>query len=124
MAGGKLSTTIGRWAYNQRMAGNLAESLLDGTTLDFVGLAEVCERFGVSELYVFGSVARNEALPASDIDLLYVLAPGCHLGFSINRLEDELASLFGRRVDLVSKTSLHPGLRAVVLSEAKALHVA
>lgn len=87
-------------------------------------LADVCERYGLAELSVFGSVARGNATAASDVDLLYVLAPGRHLGFSLNRLEDELSELFGRPVDLVSKAALHPGIRDHVLAEARALHVA
>lgn len=89
---------------------------VDGARLD-----EVCRRYGVVELSVFGSVARGEARPDSDVDLLYVLAPGSHLGFSINRLEDELSEVFGRRVDLVSKTAVHQSMRAAVLSDARRL---
>lgn len=87
-------------------------------------LAEICARYGVVELSVFGSVARGEARDNSDLDLLYVLGPGQHLGFSINQLEDELSALFGRRVDLVSKKALHRAIRDDVLAEARMLHAA
>lgn len=53
-----------------------------GLTVDPERLAEVCERYGVEELAVFGSVARGEASADSDVDLLYVLAPGARLGFA------------------------------------------
>ncbi len=98
--------------------------VIAGTVVDRARLAEVCERYGVAELSVFGSVARGEARPDSDLDLLYVLAPGRHLGFSINRLEDELAELFGRSVDLVSKSALHRVIRDDVLAEARSLYAA
>jgi len=42
-----------------------------GQVVDEARLARVCRRFGVAELAVFGSVARGEASPGSDIDLLY-----------------------------------------------------
>ena len=100
----------------------LFEPVIDGQSIEHARLAEVCERFGVSELSLFGSAARGEAGPGSDIDLLYVLAPGSRLGFGISRLEDELTELFGRPVDLVSKRSLHRLLRDSVLSEAKLLY--
>lgn len=87
-------------------------------------LAEVCERYGVAELLVFGSVARATATAESDVDLLYSMAPGRALGFAINRLEDDLSELFGRRVDLVSKRSLHRLLRDTVLAEAQTLYAA
>ena len=87
-------------------------------------LARVCAEFGVAELTVFGSVARGEAREDSDLDLLSVLSPGRHLGFSINRLEDELSELFGRPVDLVSKAALHRTIREHVLADARELYVA
>lgn len=101
-------------------------------TLDVVGefavdaarLVDVCERYGVAELAVFGSVARGVATPTSDVDLLYVMASGRSLGFSINRLEDELAEVFGRGVDLVAKRAIHRMLRNTVLSEARTLYAA
>jgi predicted nucleotidyltransferase len=36
-------------------------------------LAELCQKYGIAELSVFGSVARGDARPDSDVDLLYVL---------------------------------------------------
>lgn len=95
-------------------------------TIDVDGtrLAELCRRYGVAELAVFGSVARGEATDESDVDLLYVLEPGSQLGFGINDLEDELAALFGRPVDLVSKRTLHRLLRDQVLSDARTLYAA
>jgi uncharacterized protein len=92
--------------------------------VDASRLRELCEHYGLVELAVFGSRARGEAQPESDVDLLYVLAPERRLGFSINRLEDELAELFGHPVDLVSKKALHPRLRPRVLAEARVLYAA
>jgi predicted nucleotidyltransferase len=57
-----------------------------------------------------GSVARG-AGATSDVDILYVLAPDVRLGFAVNDLEDELAALLGRPVDLVSKRALHRLIR-------------
>ncbi len=98
--------------------------VIDGREIDLARLAEICRRFGVVELAAFGSTARDEATPDSDVDLLYVMAPDRRLGFAIDRLEDELADLFGRKVDLVSKASLHRLLRDEVLSEARTLYAA
>jgi predicted nucleotidyltransferase len=71
-----------------------------------------------------GSTARGEAKPDSDIDLLYDVAPGARLGWELVDLIDELAVLFGRPVDLVSRRSVHPLIREAVLSEAKEIHAA
>ncbi len=84
-------------------------------------LREICERYGIAELEVFGSVARGEARPDSDVDLLFVLRPDARLGFGLFRLEDELAELFGRRVDLLAKDSVHHLLRDAILADAKLL---
>ncbi len=97
---------------------------VNGSIVDLARLAEVCERYGIGELLVFGSVARATATAGSDVDLLYVMAPGRALGFAINRLEDDLSDLFGRKIDLVSKRMLHRMLRDMVLAEAQTLYAA
>ncbi|MBS1846819.1 MAG: nucleotidyltransferase family protein [Actinobacteria bacterium] len=96
----------------------------DLLAVDSDALSRICERYGIAELSVFGSVARGTVRRDSDVDLLYVLAPGRHLGFSINDLEDELSKLFGRRVDLVARSALHRMIRDEVLAEARTLHAA
>ena len=45
-------------------------------------LADLCRKYGIAELAVFGSVARGDAGPDSDVDLLYVRVPGNDLGMS------------------------------------------
>ena len=89
----------------------LLRSELTGTRLIRRVWLRSCQRYGIAELAVFGSIARGDASPDSDIDLFYVLAPGARLGFGIDDLEDELAGLFGRDVDLVAKKAVHPLLR-------------
>ncbi len=97
---------------------------IDGHTVDPARVAEICQRYGIAELAVFGSVARGDAGPDSDVDLLYVLAPGARLGFGIDDLEDELADLFGRAVDLLARKALHPLLRDGIDELAKTLYAA
>jgi hypothetical protein len=63
-------------------------------------------------------------MPTGEARMLYVMAPGRSLGFAINRLGDELTTLFGRRIDLVSRRSLHRLLRDRVLAEAQTLYAA
>jgi uncharacterized protein len=45
-------------------------------------VAELCQKYGIAELSVFGSVAREDAGPDSDVDLLCVRVPGNDLGTS------------------------------------------
>lgn len=95
-----------------------------GLEVDMQRLDELCRRYGVARLEIFGSMARGDGNEESDIDLLYELAPGATLGWEIEDLEAELRGLFGRPVDLVSKRSLHRRLRPAVLAEARELYAA
>ena len=62
---------------------------------------------GVSGLRVFGSVARGEDRPGSDVDLLADLPPGMSL-FGLGRVQAELEAILGTRVDLVPAGDLKP----------------
>ena len=95
---------------------------VDGVQVDEERLAAIADRYGISELRIFGSRARRTGRPDSDIDILYTLQPGCRLGWEIEQLADELGDLFGRHVDLVSMRALHPLLRESVLAEARQLY--
>ncbi len=75
-----------------------------GLDVDDEQLLDVCSRFGVARLEVFGSTGRGESQPDSDVDLLYVLKPGARLGWRIEDLADELSAILGRPVDLVSRS--------------------
>lgn len=98
--------------------------VIEGRQVDRARVAAICARYGVAELAVFGSFARGDSNAASDVDLLYTLAPGQRLGFAINRLEDELAELFGRRVDLVARNAVHPMLRDQIEAQAHTVYAA
>jgi predicted nucleotidyltransferase len=87
-------------------------------------LAELCRKYGIAELAVFGSVARGDAGPDSDVDLLYVRVPGNDLGMAYFDLQEDLERLFGRRVDLVAKDGLHRVIRDQVLADALVLYAA
>ena len=73
---------------------------------------------------IFGSVARGTDEPTSDLDILYELRPGRRLGWEIEDLADELSGLFGRPIDLVSRSALHRSLRDAVLAEAQQFYAA
>ena len=91
---------------------------------DVERLREVCQRYGIVRLEVFGSSARGTAGPGSDIDLLYTLAPDVRLGWEIEDLASELAAVLGRPVDLVSRRALNARIRDQVLQEAQPFYAA
>jgi DNA polymerase beta domain protein region len=92
--------------------------------IDASRLAELCRRYGISRLEVFGSVARGEQRPDSDVDLLYTLEGGRALGWEVEDLVESLTEVFHRPVDLVSRRSLHPMIRDRVMAEAETLYAA
>ena len=74
-------------------------------------------RYGIRRIRVFGSVARGEARPDSDIDLLVDYEPG-HGGFAFVDFCEGVERLLRRRVDVVTERSLHPLVRDKVLAQA------
>ena len=97
---------------------------MDPYEVDLARVADICRRYGIARLEVFGSAGRGELRSDSDLDLLYDLVPGARLSWNIETLTDELSAAFGRSVDLVSRKALHPRLRDVVLAEARPLYAA
>lgn len=70
-------------------------------------LTEFCQRWNVIELALFGSVLRDDFRPNSDIDILITFAPEAKRGvFALAQMQEELESMFGREVDLVSKRAI------------------
>lgn len=80
-------------------------------------ILRVAARHGARNMRVFGSVARGEAGPDSDLDFLVDLEPGRSL-FDLGGLLMDLQSLLGRRVDVVTESGLRARIRERVLSEA------
>jgi uncharacterized protein len=75
------------------------------------------ETFGVRSLAVFGSTARSEAGPTSDIDVLVEFVEPVGL-FKFLDVKDYLESLLGCEVDLVTQDALKRQLRGEILQEA------
>lgn len=96
-----------------------------GTELPEDKVAEICRRYQVKELAVFGSAARGEMRPDSDIDLLVDFLPEARPGLlGLSAMMRELSALLGRRVDLAVKPALKPLIRPEVLSEAQVIYAA
>ena len=90
-------------------------------------LARVCRKYGIRRLGLFGSAARGELKPGSDIDLLVEFEPDSSTSlFDYPTLRRELSALFGGRpVDLVPPEALrNPHRRKAILADMKVLHEA
>lgn len=77
-----------------------------------------CRQYGARRIRVFGSVARGEERPDSDIDFLVDLPRGYDLFKQRMPLAERLAEITGRRLDMIPEHELNRHIRAAVLQEA------
>jgi hypothetical protein len=91
-----------------------ADELLKARRLEILSLAR---KYGAHNVRIFGSVARGEARPDSDIDFLVELEPGRSL-FDLGGLVYELRNLLGIEVDVVTEKGLRHRIRESILREA------
>jgi uncharacterized protein len=80
----------------------------------------IAQQHGATRVRVFGSWARGEQGPGSDLDLLVEMAPGRSL-LDLVAIKQDLEDLLHFPVDVVTERSLSPYLRGRVLAEAAAL---
>jgi predicted nucleotidyltransferase len=79
----------------------------------------VLNNYGVRSIRLFGSFARGEGSPGSDVDLLVEFEPAAHVGlFEFIRLKNELSELLGCTVDLATPGALHKAMKDDILKEA------
>lgn len=83
-------------------------------------ILRIAAKYGASNVRVFGSVARGEAGPESDVDLLVELEPGRSLLDHVALLQD-LEDILSRKIDVVNEKALHHCIRDRVLREATPL---
>lgn len=83
-------------------------------------ILQIAEKHGVSDIRVFGSVARGEANPDSDIDFL-IDAPNPTTAWFPGGLIADLEELLGRHVDVVERDAIRPAIRERILKEAVAI---
>ena len=81
---------------------------------------DLAARHGARDLRIFGSVARDESGPVSDLDLLVKMEEGRSL-FDLSALVLDLREVLGIKVDVVSEDGLYWLLRRRILKEARPL---
>lgn len=86
-------------------------------------LADICRRYYVQRLALFGSVLREDFSAESDVDVLVTFEPDAPIGFlALGQMRRELEALFNRPVDLVPQDGLKPWIRDDVLASAEAIY--
>ncbi|MBM9612705.1 nucleotidyltransferase family protein [Desulfobulbus rhabdoformis] len=83
-------------------------------------ILNIAHAHGLLNVRIFGSVARGEDTPNSDIDFLVDLETGCSL-LDIGGALIQLEQLLERKVDIVTERGLHWYLREKILNEAQSL---
>jgi len=89
--------------------------------LDTLQINKICQQNGISFLGLFGSFARGDFSPSSDVDLLveYKVTPSLlEKGRIINQFQD----LFKRDIDLVTRKNIKERLKPYILKDIKVLH--
>jgi uncharacterized protein len=91
--------------------------------IDHEKLLALCRARGVQKLSLFGSVVRDDFDPVkSDIDILVEYLPGRHPGTRHFDFQDELASMFGRKIDLCTPPMLGDYIRSDALANTRVLY--
>ena len=89
-------------------------------------VSDLCRRWRIKELSLFGSLARGDAGPASAADVLVTFQPDEHRDpWDMVDLRDELARLFGRSVDVVVEGAIrNPIRRQSIMRDKRRLYAA
>lgn len=95
--------------------------------VDARALAAICRKYGVKKMSLFGSAARNELRPESDVDLLVEFKRSSKTTyFDFARLQDELSPLFGKRKVHIAGPEIleNPYRRKAILPDLRTLYEA
>jgi len=96
------------------------------TFLDSLDIAPFCKRWKIREFAIFGSILRDDFKPESDVDVLVTFSQAAEWGlFDHVQMRNELESLLGRKVDLVTRRALEQTqnhiLRERIMNSAKVI---
>lgn len=83
-------------------------------------ILRIAASYGARNVRIFGSAARGEAGPESDLDILVELETGRSL-LDIVAIKQDLEDLLGCKVDVVTEAAISPYIREQVLKEAVSL---
>lgn len=83
-------------------------------------ILRIAARHGARNIRLFGSAARGEDRPDSDVDLLVEMESGRSL-LDLVALSQELEELLHRKVDVLTDSSVHPAIRPHILADARPL---
>ncbi len=86
-------------------------------------IRDFCRAHSVREFAIFGSAVRPDFSQDSDIDVLIDLVPNARIGLvALQKMREELARMFGRPVDLLTRGGLNRHIREQVLNSAEIIY--
>jgi hypothetical protein len=91
-------------------------------SIPYEALAAFCEKHHITKMWLFGSVLRADFRADSDIDVLVEFDPAHVPGWEIVAMQDELAALFGRSVDLGTPNGLREWLKPHVMAASQVIY--
>lgn len=103
--------------------------MVKGLNIPIEKIAGFCNRWKITEFALFGSVLREDFTSESDIDVLVTFAPDAHWSLLDHvEMQDELKTIFGRNVDLVSRRGIERSRnhirRKEILESAEVIYAA
>jgi len=101
------------------------KNMLHLSTIPHQAIEAFCRKHHIRRLSLFGSAARGDFGPESDVDVLVEFQAEARVGFlEFSRMQRELTEIFHRPVDLVPRTGLKPAIREQILKEEVVLYAA
>jgi len=97
--------------------GNFDMCMMDEITAKRDEIYAIARKHKAEKLWVFGSCARREERPDSDVDFLVKFSDGAEFGSQV-ALGDDFNTYFGRKVDVVSDRGLSPYIGKLIRKEA------
>lgn len=86
-------------------------------------IIEICRKYQISEISLFGSQVRGDFSERSDFDFLVMFHPEAKIGFlKLGRISSELEEIVHTKVDLVPKDALKPSIKQRILAEAEIIY--
>lgn len=106
----KLSNEKNKQGYIKELVRNDMRNIVDILTLDSIKflLLPIVKKYGIESLSVFGSYARNEATPTSDVDIL-IDGGNYHGLVEYMTMIDDMKAVLGRDVDVITQNALNEG---------------
>ncbi len=110
-------------AYAQRISRQRPPITRDQVIQTLAAHPHLFQRFGVRQAHLFGSVARDQARPLSDVDLMVDFHPGQPGGLlRYVELKHALEGVLGRPVDLITNTQIKPRLKAAIAADCQIVY--